>query len=243
MVTQRTWQRMLAPVWRRIRLILSRGVVRRSNPDKGLQRLQQTLHRGEAREMEHVEPYGYTARPLPGAESIVGAVGGVRSNQVALAVTDRRHRQQGLKEGEVCLYTDEGDVIHFQRGRIIRVDVGSELQVTAGDKVSVTAPAISANCDTAEVIASQTITAECDTATVTAATSVTVDAPDTTATGNLTVAGLITAQGGLAVTGGGGATVEGSMEATGDVKAGDVSLQHHLTTGVTPGSGLSGEPQ
>ena len=45
MVSQRTWQRMLAPVWRRIRLILSRGVERRSNPDKGVQRLQQIAKR------------------------------------------------------------------------------------------------------------------------------------------------------------------------------------------------------
>lgn len=38
-------------------------------------------------------------------------------------------------------------------------------------------------------------------------------------------------------------TVEGKIDATGDVKAGSVSLQEHKHTGVQPGGGLTGKPQ
>ncbi len=41
----------------------------------------------------------------------------------------------------------------------------------------------------------------------------------------------------------GDVTVQGKIDATGDVKAGSVSLQQHKHTGVDPGAGLTGKPQ
>lgn len=38
-------------------------------------------------------------------------------------------------------------------------------------------------------------------------------------------------------------TLNGTLVATGDVTAGGVSLMSHITTGVVPGTGLSGKPQ
>lgn len=59
--------------------------------------------------------------------------------------------------------------------------------------------------------------------------SITLDAPQTTCTGNLTVQKKLTYLGGMAGSGGEGAAalIDGSVEATGDVKAGDISLQNH----------------
>lgn len=37
--------------------------------------------------------------------------------------------------------------------------------------------------------------------------------------------------------------IDGDVKVSGDVVAGPVSLRHHKTTGVQPGSGLSGDPQ
>ncbi|AAW62085.1 Bacteriophage protein [Gluconobacter oxydans 621H] len=37
-------------------------------------------------------------------------------------------------------------------------------------------------------------------------------------------------------------TLNGGLNATGDIKAGEISLQKHLTTNVEPGSGKSGPP-
>ena len=80
------------------------------------------------------------------------------------------------------------------------------------------------------------VTVNCTTATVNASSSVTINSPDTICTGNLTVAGLITGQGGFTVTCGGGVVancniqLNGSMSATGDVVASDISLNSHTHT-------------
>lgn len=70
----------------------------------------------------------------------------------------------------------------------------------------------------------------------------TINCPETTMTGTLTVAGLITGSGGFNISGGSGttATVTGSLEATGDIKAGTISLQSHVHGGITPGGGDTG---
>lgn len=123
--------KLLSPLWRRLRLLISRAVVTRTDSAKGLQILQLDLLRDETREVEHIEPYGFTARPLQGAEAIAAAVGGARGHLVALLTTDRRYRKKGLAEGEVALYTDEGDELVFKRGRIVRLNAGSAVEVTA----------------------------------------------------------------------------------------------------------------
>lgn len=80
------------------------------------------------------------------------------------------------------------------------------------------------------------VTVNCKTATINASGSVTINSPETTCTGNLTVAGLITGQGGFTVTGGGGVVancniqLNGSMSATGDVVASGISLNSHTHT-------------
>ena len=74
------------------------------------------------------------------------------------------------------------------------------------------------------------VTINCTTATVNASESVKLDTPKTDITGVLNVAGLITGKGGLAVSGGSGASVNGSLTTTGDVKAGGISLQGHTHT-------------
>ena len=63
--------------------------------------------------------------------------------------------------------------------------------------------------------------------------SVKLDTPATNVTGTLTVKGLITGQGGLAISSGSGgaaATVTGTLKTTGDVVAGSISLQSHTHT-------------
>lgn len=69
----------------------------------------------------------------------------------------------------------------------------------------------------------------CDSANVNA-NSTTVNSPTNQINGDLTVTGLINGQGGLTISGGSGASIEGSLTTTGDVTAGDVSLQGHTHT-------------
>ena len=58
----------------------------------------------------------------------------------------------------------------------------------------------------------------------------TVVCPDNTIQGPLTVTGLITGKGGLIVSGGNGASVTGTIHATGDISSGTVSLQNLTIT-------------
>lgn len=67
-----------------------------------------------------------------------------------------------------------------------------------------------------------------------------ITAPSNKINGTLTVTGLITGTGGLAISGGSGASVTGSMTTTGDVKAGGISLMNHTHP---CGSSTTGKPQ
>lgn len=115
---------------------LARGTLALVNAASKLQALQLRLTAGEVKDgVEHFEPYGFTAHSLPGAEAVLGFIGGDRSHCVAVVVTDRRYRPTDLLAGEVCLFTDEGDEIRLKRGRIISVTAGSKLEVTAPEAV------------------------------------------------------------------------------------------------------------
>ncbi len=66
----------------------------------------------------------------------------------------------------------------------------------------------------------------------------TVDCPDSTFTGAVTIEGLLSYLAGMIGKGGTGATaqIEGNVEATGDVVAGGVSLEHHTHPGDSDGT-------
>ncbi|MCG9093985.1 phage baseplate assembly protein V [Laribacter hongkongensis] len=66
------------------------------------------------------------------------------------------------------------------------------------------------------------------------------DTPDAKFTGAVTVKDALTGTGGMAISGGDGARVEGSLHATGDVKAGNVSLTEHNHPGDS--GGVTGPP-
>jgi phage baseplate assembly protein V len=128
-----------------MRNILARGLVALGNSASKLQSLQLRLLAGEVKDsVEHLEPYGFTACPKEGAEALAGFIGGDRSHAVVIVVADRRFRLQGLKPGEVALYTDEGDCIHFKRGRVIDIDTVT-LNIKATDSVNFDTPLITSN--------------------------------------------------------------------------------------------------
>lgn len=123
------------PILRRVLLAIGRGVVRLANDAGGIQVLQVDLLRGETRgRLERFQDYGFTSVPHPGAEAVVGFVGGNRDHGLVLAVGDRRYRLRALQAGEVAMYSDEGDAVHFKRGR--------EIHVTAGNKVLISCPLV-----------------------------------------------------------------------------------------------------
>lgn len=122
--------------------LLVRGTVVLTAAGKKMQAQQMRLTAGEVKDnLEHFEPYGFTSHAQAGAEGITAFLGGDRSHGVVLVVADRRYRLQALEAGEVALYTDEGDKIHFKRGRIIDIDTQT-LNIRAGVAVNFETPQI-----------------------------------------------------------------------------------------------------
>lgn len=125
-----------------MRNFLARGVVALVDAGRKLQGLQMRLTADEVKDgMEHFEPYGFTSNPLPGAEGLAAFLGGDRSHGVVVCVADRRFRLQALKSGEVAIYTDEGDCLHFKRGRLIEIQTLT-LKVKAETAVEFDTPVI-----------------------------------------------------------------------------------------------------
>jgi phage baseplate assembly protein V len=86
--------------------------------------------------VEHVEPYGFTSRPQGGAEGVILNIGGQRGACVGINFGNRGVRVTGLKSGEVCVYTDEGDKITLKRDRRITVET-LHLEIDAQEDVTV----------------------------------------------------------------------------------------------------------
>jgi phage baseplate assembly protein V len=117
----------------RVRLMVGRCILEAINPGTKLQSVQIQVLAGEVRDnVEHFQPYGYSSVPHPGAEGISLAVGGSSDHKVVICIDDRRYRLTSLQEGEVALYTDEGDKVVLKRGR--------NIEVTAGTKVTLITP-------------------------------------------------------------------------------------------------------
>lgn len=124
---QRTWQRMLSPVWRRLRLLVSRGVLQLADDTPNMQSVQVTLLGESPAWAERFQQYGHTSVPHAGAEAVVAAVGGARAHLVAIAVDDRRYRMASLKTGEVAIYDDLGQSVHLTRAGIVIKGAGLPL--------------------------------------------------------------------------------------------------------------------
>jgi phage baseplate assembly protein V len=120
--------------------MLSRGAVTLTNAAGKLQTLQVSLLANESKDaVEHLEPYGYTSHPLPGAEVLAAFIDGDRSHGVIIAASDRRYRVQALLPGEVAIYTHEGDSIILKNGHVIQMTTQT-LTINATTKVEMTTP-------------------------------------------------------------------------------------------------------
>lgn len=132
-----------------VRGLLSRAVVRRVDDAPKAQSLQVEVYEGEVEDdVERLQPYGFTAAPMAGAEAVVVRLGGAADHPVVIVVEDRRYRLTGLESGEVAVYDDQGQAVVLRRDGIelvtpheIRLGEGAEAGVArVGDEVEVTIP-------------------------------------------------------------------------------------------------------
>lgn len=132
-------RRAMAPLEGRLRGMLSRAVIALVDDARQAQELQVALFADEGQDaVERFQEYGFTSHPHPGAEAVVGCVGGLRSHAVVIAVEDRRYRLTALSQGEVALYDDLGNVVKLGR---------DELAITGAAKVRVIAPQVVVESD------------------------------------------------------------------------------------------------
>ncbi len=87
---------------------------------------------------EYFQHYGFTSRPLAGAEIIIIREGG---HFIAMASDDRRYRIS-MENGEVALYDDQGQKIHLKRGKAIEITGCDTLVATVGVSATITSPAV-----------------------------------------------------------------------------------------------------
>jgi phage baseplate assembly protein V len=114
------FNKLVAPLKNRIMLMISRGVLESSDDSTGVQTIQASLLKGEVNEnIARMQNYGFTSRPISGAEALVLFPSGNREHGIAVVVDDRTYRLKGLAEGEVALYDDQGQIVHIKRDRIL----------------------------------------------------------------------------------------------------------------------------
>lgn len=120
---------LIAPVSRRLRTLLRRGVVRLVKYSDSVRLLQVKVPGGSAlSDLEHLEPFGFTSHPKADAEALVLSFDGNGSHSVALMVSDRRYRLT-IAEGEVALYNANGDNLHFKADGTAVVKAATKVQI------------------------------------------------------------------------------------------------------------------
>lgn len=123
-------KKIAAPLKRRILLLINRGVVRSVIDTAKRQYIQLSGFAGETKDsVERVQQYGFTSNPHPGAQVVFVRLAGNSEHPVVIAADDPRYRYKGLAPGEVAIYTDEGDVIHFKRDRVIEITAGTKVRI------------------------------------------------------------------------------------------------------------------
>lgn len=141
-------QKMLAPIQRRVALMVSRAVITLVNDSLKMQNVQVNLMADVTRDgVERFQNYGHTSNPHPGAEGIMVSIGGNQDHGIVIVVDDRRYRLTGLAEGEVAMYDDLGQKVHLTRsgmivnggGLPVNVQNVSDLNVTTSGVVTVKA--------------------------------------------------------------------------------------------------------
>lgn len=72
-------------------------------------------------EIESFQDYGFASVPKNGSEGITVTIEGASDHYVTIATEDGRYRLKGMENGEVAIYTDEGDYVHLKRGNQMEI--------------------------------------------------------------------------------------------------------------------------
>ena len=120
------YDRVLAPIVRRINNMVSRAMVRSVRDTDKLQSLQLGVLEGETRDdVEHFQNYGFSSSAPVGSEAVVVFPGGRRDHGLVIAVEDRRVRFGSLETGESVMYNNQGCTIRLKSNGDVEITPGS----------------------------------------------------------------------------------------------------------------------
>ena len=118
--------------------------------------------------------------------------------------------------------------------QVISLNDDETIEITSSTKLTINAPAVEVNCDSANVNATATANVTAPAVSVAASASCDVTSPLTTFTGNVLITGLltvngITTTGGIVVAGGAAANMgSGAMTSTGSISVNGVDVETHV---------------
>ncbi|WP_261372409.1 phage baseplate assembly protein V [Yersinia aldovae] len=125
---------------RRLRLLITRGVVNMTNDSLKTQNLQVSMMADEtADDVERFQNYGHSSVPPAGSEAIILSVGGIRQHLVAIAVDDKNSRLGNLEPGDSAVYHLEGHKIVLSKDGVIKI-ICKRLEVVAEDEILFDSP-------------------------------------------------------------------------------------------------------
>ena len=140
MVSLRDVQKLIAPLWRRVRLIADRAIVTAVTDSFNRQGLQLKVLADEAADdVERFQNYGRTSVPPAGSEAIVLGIGGARAGLVAIAVEDKSVRPKDLEVGDNCLYHLEGHRIILRKDGLLELEAKTVI-INASEKLTMISP-------------------------------------------------------------------------------------------------------
>lgn len=146
------WKRLIAPIQKKIFLLLGRAILTAVNNEEGTQKIQITVMNNETiTDVERFQEYGLETYPLIDAEAFSIFLNGNRDHGIVLCVHDRRYRPKDLVKGEVALYTDEDQLdgkhrAHLKRGQIFEIK-NKQLIIHSAEKVEINTVNANVKCE------------------------------------------------------------------------------------------------
>jgi phage baseplate assembly protein V len=167
-------QTLLRPLRTQVANLAARALVTAIKESTMVQEAEVTLLDGETRsKIERFQNYGFSSFPRAPSdagspEAVVVFPNGRRDHGLIVVVDDRRFRLTSLVEGEVAIYTDQGDKMVFKRGGTIEITASTlvkvigKLEVTGDVKLDAKLDVTGKGTFSDDVAVSKTLTATTD---------------------------------------------------------------------------------
>jgi phage baseplate assembly protein V len=119
-------------LFRRVLMTNARVVILATDDSGGVHKAQvHATAREVIDDVPVVQLYGLSTHAPVGSEAHMLCVRGDRSSPVVVATNNPAARPRNLKQGEVTLYTDEGDAITLARGHVVSITTTGTVNVSA----------------------------------------------------------------------------------------------------------------